>query len=122
MPQRLAWNAYGKAAVRLVKVARGERSHALHDLTVAVQLQGEFGLAHTAGDNAQVLPTDTMKNTVYALARQGPVDPAEEFGKRLARHFLDACPAVLDLCVGHALSSMPPAGRSSRSPCIGGIG
>jgi urate oxidase len=94
MTPRLAWNAYGKAAVRLVKVDRRAMAHELHDLTVEVQLQGEFGPAHTAGDNAQVLPTDTMKNTVYALARQGPVDPPEEFGERLARHFLGACPAA----------------------------
>jgi urate oxidase len=94
MTPRLAWNAYGKAAVRLVKVDRRAVAHELHDLTVEVQLQGEFGPAHTAGDNAQVLPTDTMKNTVYALARQGPVDPPEEFGERLARHFLGACPAA----------------------------
>jgi urate oxidase len=103
MMARLAWNAYGKAAVRLVKVDRAAAAHALHDLTVAVQLQGDFGPAHTAGDNSQVLPTDTMKNTVYALARQGPVDAPEEFGKRLARHFLGACPAarraVIELAV-----------------------
>jgi len=28
------------------------------------------------------------------LARQGPVDPPEAFGERLARHFLGACPAA----------------------------
>jgi urate oxidase len=94
MTPRLAWNAYGKAAVRLVKVDRRAVRHELHDLTVEVQLQGDFGPAHTAGDNSPVLPTDTMKNTVYALARQGPVDPPEEFGERLARHFLGACPAA----------------------------
>jgi urate oxidase len=94
MTPRLAWNAYGKAAVRLVKVDRGSARHELHDLTVNVQLQGNFGPTHTAGDNSQVLPTDTMKNTVYALARQGPVDPPEAFGERLARHFLGACPAA----------------------------
>jgi urate oxidase len=94
MTPRLAWNAYGKAAVRLVKVDRRAMAHELHDLTVEVQLQGDFGPAHTAGDNSQVLPTDTMKNTVYALARQGPVHPPEEFGERLARHFLEACPAA----------------------------
>jgi urate oxidase len=94
MAPRLAWNAYGKAAVRLVKVDRGAARHELHDLTVEVQLQGSFGPTHTAGDNSQVLPTDTMKNTVYALARQGPVEPPEEFGERLARHFLGACPAA----------------------------
>jgi urate oxidase len=94
MTPRLAWNAYGKAAVRLVKVDRGPARHELHDLTVEVQLQGNFGPSHTAGDNSQVLPTDTMKNTVYALARQGPVDPPEAFGERLARHFLGASPAA----------------------------
>ena len=94
MTARLAWSGYGKAAVRLVKVDRQVAPHELHDLTVEVQLQGEFGPAHAAGDNAQVLPTDTMKNTVYALARQGAVDPPEAFGERLARHFLGACPAA----------------------------
>jgi urate oxidase len=100
---RLAWNAYGKAAIRLVKVDRGAARHELHDLTVEVQLQGDFGPTHTAGDNSQLLPTDTMKNAVYALARGGPVDPPEEFGERLARHFLGACPAarraVVDIAV-----------------------
>jgi urate oxidase len=101
--QRLNWNAYGKAAVRLVKVDRAATAHVLHDLTVEVQLQGDFGPAHTAGDNSQVLPTDTMRNTVYALARQGPVDPPEEFGERLARHFLHACPAARRAVLGIAV-------------------
>jgi len=103
MTPRLAWNGYGKAAVRLVKVDRGAAKHDLHDLTVEVQLQGEFGPAHTEGDNSQVLPTDTMKNTVYALARRGPVDPPEEFGERLARRFLEACPAAQRAVVTLAL-------------------
>ncbi|HEX9755752.1 MAG TPA: urate oxidase [Gemmatimonadales bacterium] len=94
MSPRLAWHGYGKAAVRLVKVDRADPSHDLHDLTVEVQLQGEFETAHTAGDNSAILPTDTMKNTVYALARQGPVAPPEAFGERLGRHFLGACPAA----------------------------
>ncbi len=100
MTPRLAWSAYGKAAVRLVKVDRGVARHDLHDLTVEVQLQGDFGPTHTAGDNSQVLSTDTMKNTVYALARQGPVDPLEQFGERLGRHFLGACPAARRAVVG----------------------
>jgi urate oxidase len=104
MTPRLAWNAYGKAAVRLVKVDRGSARHELHDLTVDVQLQGNFGPTHTAGDNSQVLPTDTMKNTVYALARQGPVDPPEAFGERLARHFLGACPAARRAVVAIAVN------------------
>jgi urate oxidase len=60
MPARLAWNGYGKAAVRLVTVARTESRHDLNDLTVDVQLQGEFAATHACGDNSAVLPTDTM--------------------------------------------------------------
>jgi urate oxidase len=94
MPARLAWSGYGKAAVRLVKVGRTESRHDLSDLTVEVQLQGEFVATHTCGDNSAVLPTDTMKNTVYALASTTPVDPPEDFGLALARHFLGTCPAA----------------------------
>jgi urate oxidase len=121
---RLAWNAYGKAAVRLVKVERDAAAHALHDMTVEVQLQGDFDPPHRAGDNSQVLPTDTMKNTVYALARRGPVDPPEEFGERLARHFLDACTAarraVLALAVHRwdrtAVDGQPHSHAFTRGP------
>jgi urate oxidase len=94
MPARLAWNGYGKAAVRLVTVARTESRHDLNDLTVDVQLQGEFAATHACGDNSAVLPTDTMKNTVYALASTTPVDPPESFGLALARHFLGTCTAA----------------------------
>lgn len=110
MTPRLAWNGYGKAAVRLVKVDRGGASHQLHDLTVDAQLQGAFEEAHTAGDNARVLPTDTIKNTVYALARQGPVDPPEEFGERLGRHFLRACTAADRAVVSLAVHRWDRAG------------
>jgi urate oxidase len=113
VPPRLVWNGYGKAAVRLVKVERGDERHELYDCTVDVQLQGRFEPAHTAGDNSAVLPTDTMKNTVYALARGGPVDPPEEFGQRLAGHFLRACPsaerAVISLAV-HRWERVPVGG------------
>ena len=94
MPARLSWSGYGKAGVRLVRVERGAEAHRLSDLTVEVQLQGRFEPAHTDGTNTMVLPTDTMKNTVYAFARTGPVDPPEAFALALGRHFLEACPAA----------------------------
>ena len=94
MPAKLAWNGYGKAAVRLVKVGRARSRHDLSDLTVDMQLQGEFTAAHECGDNAAVLPTDTMKNTVYALAKTTAVDPPEAFGLVLGRRLLAACSAA----------------------------
>jgi urate oxidase len=79
---------YGKSRVRLVKVERRSAAHDLKDLTVDVELSGDFEASYTAGDNRLVIPTDTMKNTVYALARQAPLGEIEEFGLRLADHFL----------------------------------
>jgi urate oxidase len=90
----LAQNSYGKSRVRLVKVERGPGRHEVFDLAVDVALEGDFRAAHEDGDNALIYATDTMKNTVYALARQGPVDPPEAFGIRLARHFLERVPHV----------------------------
>ncbi len=112
MSVRLAWNGYGKAAVRLVKVERTTPRHELHDLTIDVQLQGSFEAAHAQGDNRQVLPTDTMKNTVYALARQGPVAPPEAFAERLARRFLDACPAARRAVVAISMQGWQRAGAA----------
>ena len=62
-------------------------------MTVAVTLEGDFADAHEKGDNARVLPTDTMKNTVYALAAEHPLDSIEGFGLDLSRHFLEGAAA-----------------------------
>ena len=90
----LAWNRYGKSRIRLVKLrSGGQNQHEVTDLTVDVQLEGDFDAVYVDGDNRSCLPTDTMKNTVYALARQQPVAPVEAFALRLADHFLST-PAV----------------------------
>ncbi|RSM41394.1 urate oxidase [Amycolatopsis balhimycina DSM 5908] len=81
-------NQYGKAEVRLVTVRRDGPVHHLKDLTVSTSLRGELAATHLTGDNAGVLATDTQKNTVYAFAKEAPVGEIEDFGLRLARHFV----------------------------------
>lgn len=96
----LAENRYGKSRIRLVTVRRGPDQHHLRDLTVAVALEGDFDAAHTHGDNTNVIATDTMKNTVYAFARDRLTGSPEAFGLELARHFAgyDVCGrAVIDI-------------------------
>jgi len=83
----LVWNRYGKARVRLVKVRRERELHEIVDLTIDVQLEGAFEAVYTDGDNSACLATDTMKNTVYAFARQDPIEQVERFSERLAEHF-----------------------------------
>ncbi len=82
----LASNRYGKSRVRLVKVDRSRDAHRLVDLTIDVCLEGAFDHVYE-GNNAACLPTDTMKNTVYAIARQHPIEHVEPFLVRLADHF-----------------------------------
>ena len=89
----LADNQYGKAETRVVRLDRGTDRHTLHDLNVSVTARGDFGPAYLAGDNSTTLPTDTMKNTVYAFARDG-IGEIEEFGLRLARHLVDSQPTI----------------------------
>ena len=83
----LGENRYGKSRIRLVTVRRGQDRHHLRDLTVAVALEGEFDAVHTHGDNAGVIATDTMKNTVYAFARDRLTGAPESFALELAQHF-----------------------------------
>jgi urate oxidase len=90
----LSRSGYGKCEIRLVKVSRRAGGHDLRDLTVDVGLEGDFDAAYIAGDNTGLLATDTMRNTVYALAKQYPIDPIESFGPRLVEHFLAAGPGV----------------------------
>jgi urate oxidase len=90
----LGHNRYGKSGIRLVRVARHADRHELVDLTVDVALEGDFAAAHLAGDNAAVLPTDTMRGTVYAFAGEQPDAEPEAFGLRLAGHFVDTVAAV----------------------------
>jgi len=85
----LGANRYGKAAIRLVRLFRGPDGHRIRDLTVAVALEGDFAAAHTDGDNALVIATDTMKNTAYAFARDHLDGSLEAYGRTLAEHFLD---------------------------------
>lgn len=82
----LGANQYGKAENRVVRVTRDSERHEIIDLNVTSQLRGDFQAAHTVGDNAHVVPTDTQKNTIFAFAKDG-IDTPESLLLRLARHF-----------------------------------
>lgn len=95
----LVQSSYGKSRIRLVQIARHGDRHDLSDLTVAIRFEGEYSECYTAGDNTDVLPTDTMKNTVYALAARHGIQEPEAFGFTLATHFLERNPRLADVRV-----------------------
>jgi urate oxidase len=80
----LAENRYGKSRVRLVQVKRNSSQHEFREWTVQVLLEGDFASCFEDGDNSKILPTDTMKNTVYSLARNSAAECIEEFAQELA--------------------------------------
>ena len=91
---QLSQTSYGKSRIRLVQVSRRGDRHDLRDLTVAVRFEGDYDTSYTEGNNSDVLPTDTMKNTVYALAARERVREPESFAIALGRHFLDRNPRL----------------------------
>ena len=88
MAIKLSVNAYGKNAVNLSKIIRHADYHEFRQISVSVALEGDFDTAHTVGDNSGILPTDTQKNTVYALAKEHFTGTIEAFGLYLANFFI----------------------------------
>ena len=84
---RLVDHRYGKADVRLMRLDRTVNPHRLFEATLRITLEGAFAEAYAEGDNRRVLPTDSIKNTVYALARENSFETGEQFALTLGRHF-----------------------------------
>ena len=94
MPAKLLSNRYGKSRVRLMRLTKFYSHHDLDEWTVQLLLTGDFETAHTHGDNAQILPTDTMKNTVYFVARESKSSSMEDYAKELIDYILTRNPQV----------------------------
>lgn len=100
MKIELIQDSYGKSAVRLAKVMRHADYHEFKEVHVDIQMEGSFGPVYREGDNTQVLPTDTMKNTIFALAKDHPLQTIEAFGLFLADYFLQNHPQVSRVRLG----------------------
>ena len=91
---KLGENRYGKSRVRLVTVKRDKDRHHFREWTLEVLLQGDFDSCFKDGDNSKILPTDTMKNTVYSMAGKSSAANMEEFGKVIVEFLLSRNPQV----------------------------
>ncbi len=88
MTATLHSNRYGKSRVRLMRLTKHFDHHDLDEWTVQILLTGDFDTAHTHGDNSKILPTDTMKNTVYFVARQSKATSMEAYAQELIDYIL----------------------------------
>src|SRR5260370_20594828 len=87
-------NRYGKAKVRVLKKLRENGIDTFKELEVKVIVEGTFDTAYTAGDNREIVATDTMKNTVNVFAYEKLGVETEPFVVELTAHFLDKYPQV----------------------------
>jgi urate oxidase len=90
---RLGANRYGKAEVRVVHVDRGAGpggTDVVKDWNVSTSLSGDLAATHLSGDNANVLTTDTQKNTAYAFAKTLGGGQVEAYALALARHYVQS--------------------------------
>ena len=86
----LGSNQYGKAENRVMRVYRDTDRHSIRDLNVSTSLRGDFTAAHLEGNQGDVLPTDTQKNTSFAFAKEVGIESPEAYGVALGKHFLTA--------------------------------
>jgi urate oxidase len=124
MSVRLTSQRYGKSSVRLTKVTRTAERHELMELAIDVALEGDFSESYLVGDNRRVVATDTMKNTVYALAADHGLADPESFCLALARHFVERNEHVTSASVEAAqtpwIRIAGADGRPHRHSFVGG--
>lgn len=94
MPVTLLENSYGASRVHVLKVRRVQDRHELKELLVSVRLTGDFEASYESGDNRSIVAADTIRNTVYALAKLYAIEQIEQFGQELMHHFLTDNPQV----------------------------
>ncbi|KAL4935841.1 uricase [Aspergillus oleicola] len=82
---------YGKDNVRVYKVHKDEKTgvQTVVEMTVCCLLEGDIETSYTKADNSVIVATDSIKNTIFILAKQNPVSPPELFGSIIGTHFIN---------------------------------
>lgn len=60
---------YGKNLVKVLVIRREGSHHSIIELKANVELTLKSRKDYLSGDNSDIIPTDTIKNTVHALAK-----------------------------------------------------
>lgn len=99
------------------------RPNTLFAGAVTVDVFGEdFWAAYTEGDNAQVVPTDTMKNFTYQALLDFPGATHEGFAARLGSGFLETYPQMGRVRVRFRETPYEPITGKLLAPLLGDHG
>ncbi|KAM6962459.1 uricase [Aplochiton taeniatus] len=86
---------YGKNIVKVLHIRRDGTHHSIIEITADVELTLNNRKDYLTGDNSDIIPTDTIKNTVHALAKLKGVQTIEQLAMDICEHFLTAFKHVL---------------------------
>jgi urate oxidase len=80
--------SYGKQSVPVFKIRKDGPRHSVSDMVVQIMLEGDVAGSWEEGNNASILPTETQKNTCYAMALKTDFTCVEEYGAALGADIL----------------------------------
>ncbi|XP_069006091.1 uricase [Embiotoca jacksoni] len=86
---------YGKNAVKVLFIRRQGSHHDIIELKADVELTLKSRKDYLTGDNSDIIPTDTIKNTVHAMAKIKGVKTIEQLSLDICHHFLTSFSHVL---------------------------
>lgn len=83
---------YGKQSVPVFKVTKsgpaGAEKHSITDMMIQIMLEGDVSDSWLRGLNHQIVPTETQKNTCYALALKTDFSSVEDYALALGTDML----------------------------------
>uniref|UniRef100_A0A7N4V2K8 Uricase n=1 Tax=Sarcophilus harrisii TaxID=9305 RepID=A0A7N4V2K8_SARHA len=81
---------YGKDMVKVLHIQRDGKYHSIKEVAASVQLTLRTKKDYLSGDNSDIIPTDTIKNTVHVLAKFKGIKTIETFAMDICEHFLSS--------------------------------
>ncbi|XP_028919868.1 uricase-like [Ornithorhynchus anatinus] len=81
---------YGKDMVKVLQIQRDGKYHTIKEVAASVQLTLSSKKDYLHGDNSDIIPTDTIKNTVHVLAKFKGIKTIETFAMDICEHFLSS--------------------------------
>ncbi|XP_027729746.1 uricase-like isoform X3 [Vombatus ursinus] len=76
--------------VKVLHIQRDGKYHTIKEVAASVQLTLRTKKDYLFGDNSDIIPTDTIKNTVHVLAKFKGIKTIETFAMDICEHFLSS--------------------------------
>ena len=76
--------------VKVLHIQRDGKYHSIKEVATSVQLTLRSKKDYLHGDNSDIIPTDTIKNTVHVLAKLRGIRNIETFAMNICEHFLSS--------------------------------